>query len=173
VDGCIIGGPAWEPGKTWLYLSGEGAQPAADCFSGGPLETCIIDGPIGKASALKMCYAGYSKGTTALICAILATAEQLGVRGELEEQWSKNGSDFSQQAERRARRVTKKAWRFHGEMEEISATFSEAGMPGEFHAGAAEVYRRLARFKNAASTPELEEVLEALLQGPEPITGKL
>ena len=173
VDGSIIGGPAWEPGKTWLYLSGEGAQPAADCFSGGPLETCIIDGPVGKASALKMCYAAYTKGTTALLCSILATAEKNGVREELENQWSRDWEGFAEQAERRARRVTAKAWRFTGEMKEISATFSEAGLPGDFHTGAAEVYRRLSGFKDAEATPELEEVLEALLLEPEPITEKL
>jgi hypothetical protein len=64
---------------------------------------------------------------------------------------------------RRVRNVTAKAWRFAGEMEEISATFAEAGMPGEFHAAAADVYRRITDFKDAASTPPLEEVLTALL----------
>src|SRR5690606_25556078 len=50
VDGSIIGGPAWEPGKTWLYLSGSEAQQAAECFAAGPLETSVIGDEIGKAS---------------------------------------------------------------------------------------------------------------------------
>jgi hypothetical protein len=62
------------------------------------------------------------------------------------------------------RRVTAKAWRFAGEMDEIAATFRSAGLPGEFHAAAATLYRRLAGFKDAAATPSLEEVLAALLQ---------
>lgn len=70
VDGGIIGGPAWEPGRTWLYLSGEEAQSAADCFSAGPLEVSVIGNEIGKASALKMCFAAYTKGTTALLSEI-------------------------------------------------------------------------------------------------------
>ena len=57
----------------------------------------------------------------------------------------------------------RKAWRFAGEMDEISATFSDAGMPGGFHAAAADVYSRIAEFKDAPSTPLLDEVLTALL----------
>ena len=57
VDGGIIGGPAWEPGRTWLYLSGKEAETAAPLFSAGPLETEVIGSDIGKASALKMCFA--------------------------------------------------------------------------------------------------------------------
>jgi 3-hydroxyisobutyrate dehydrogenase-like beta-hydroxyacid dehydrogenase len=163
VDGSIVGGPAWEPGRTWLYLAGREAGRAADCFSAGPLETCVIGEEIGKAAALKMCFAAYTKGSTALLCAILATAEELGVRQELEMQWSRGGSDFAQQTQERVRRVTAKAWRFAGEMEEISATFEQAGLPGGFHAAAADVYRRIAHFKGA-ETPSLDEVLEALAE---------
>jgi 3-hydroxyisobutyrate dehydrogenase-like beta-hydroxyacid dehydrogenase len=163
VDGGIIGGPAWEAGTTWLYLSGKEAYRVADCFAAGPLQTDVVGGEIGKASAVKMCYAAYTKGTTALLCAILATAEDLGVRGELERQWSREESGFAEQTQRRVRRVTAKAWRFAGEMEEIAATFVEAGMPGGFHRAAADVYRRLADFKGRTTTPSLPQVLTALL----------
>jgi 3-hydroxyisobutyrate dehydrogenase-like beta-hydroxyacid dehydrogenase len=164
VDGGIIGGPAWEPGKTWLYLSGPRADDIAACFSAGPLGTRVLGTTIGTASALKMCYAAYTKGTTALLCAILATAETLGVREALEQQWTHDDEDFAAQASQRARRVTAKAWRFAGEMEEIAATFRDAGMPGKFHAAAAIIYRRLAQFKDSQTTPSLEEVLGALIR---------
>jgi 3-hydroxyisobutyrate dehydrogenase-like beta-hydroxyacid dehydrogenase len=164
VDGGIIGGPAWEAGRTWLYLSGEKAQAVADCFSAGPLETAIIGNAAGKASALKMCYAAWTKGSTALLCAILATAEQLDVWEELQQQWERNWPGFAEQTTKRARRVTAKAWRFAGEMDEISATFERAGVPGGFHAAAGALYRRIARFKDATSPPALEEVLAALVQ---------
>jgi 3-hydroxyisobutyrate dehydrogenase-like beta-hydroxyacid dehydrogenase len=163
VDGGIIGGPAWEPGRTWLYLSGSRAEEIAGCFSKGPLMTQVLGEAMNTASALKMCFAAYTKGTTALLAAILATAESLGVREALFEQWNRDGSDFAGQTTQRVRRVTAKAWRFVGEMEEIAATFREAGLPGDFHDGAVEVYRRLASFKSAAVTPSLEEVLTALL----------
>ena len=167
VDGGIVGEPAWEPQKTWLYLSGDKAREAASCFSEGPLETTVIGAAIGKASALKMCYAAYTKGTTALLGAILATAEVLGVREELAIQWSRDWPNFGQQSAQRVRQVTAKAWRFAGEMAEIAETFRQAGLPGEFHAAAEIVFRRLAGFKDAPSIPALEEVLKTLIQAPD------
>jgi len=163
VDGGIVGGPAWKPNSTWLYLSGEHAQTAAGYFVAGPLETCVIGDTIGKASALKMCFAAYSKGTTALLSAVLATSESLGVRTELEQQWSRDGSNFAEQAPQKVRQVTAKAWRFAGEMDEIAATLEAAGLPGEFHSAAAIIYRRMAEFKNAPTLPEIDAVLAALL----------
>ncbi len=163
VDGGIIGMPAWEPGQTWLYLSGPSADEIAACFSAGPLETRVLGATIGQASALKMCYSAYAKGTTALLAAILATAERMGVGDALYRQWGQNDPKFAGQAEQRVQRVTAKAWRFAGEMDEIAATFQAAGLPGDFHSGAAKVYRRLAQFKDAQTMPSLDEVLGALL----------
>ena len=164
VDGGVIGGPAWQPGRTWLYLSGERAQEAAACFAAGPLETAVIGPEVGKASALKMVYAAYSKGTTALLCGVLAAAEALEVREELEAEWSRHGSRFAEEAQNRVTRVTAKAWRFAGEMEEIAATFEGASLPGGFHRAAAELYRRIAGFKDG-TLPGLAEVLDALCAG--------
>ena len=164
VDGGIIGGPAWQPQSTWLYLAGPQAEEAAECFAVGPLETRILGEEIGTASALKMCYAAYTKGTTALLCAILATADRLGVREALYEQWNQDEADFAEGVDRRVRGVTAKAWRFAGEMEEIAATLDAAGLPSGFHLAAADVYRRLAPFKGAPETPTLEAVLAALLE---------
>ena len=164
VDGGIIGGPAWEPDRTWLYLSGPRARDVAECFSAGPLMTHVLGATIGTASALKMCFAAYTKGTTALLCATLATAESLGVRQALYQHWSHDDPGFEEQTSQRVRRVTAKAWRFAGEMEEIASTFSAAGIPGDFHSAAADIYRRLAQFKDAPTTPTLEDVLGALLQ---------
>ncbi|MEJ2013896.1 MAG: DUF1932 domain-containing protein [Anaerolineales bacterium] len=163
VDGGVIGGPAWQPGETTLYLSGELAGSVASCFSAGPVATRILGASVGRASALKMCFAAYSKGTTALLCAVLAAAESLGVRGELEHEWNRDGAGFSDQAEGRARRVTRKAWRFAGEMEEIESTFISAGLPAGFHSAANDVYQRMSHFKGREPLPSLEEVLLSLI----------
>lgn len=163
VDGGIIGGPAWKPKETWLYLSGEHAHEIASCFSKGPLEAKIIGDEIGKASALKICYAAYSKGTTALLSAVLATAESLGVREELYRQWDTGDPGFSEQVNRKVRSVTAKAWRFEGEMKEIASTFDEVGLPDGFHQAAREVYYRMAKFKDSSETPALNDAIKALL----------
>jgi 3-hydroxyisobutyrate dehydrogenase-like beta-hydroxyacid dehydrogenase len=164
VDGGIIGSPAWKPGTTWLYLSGTNASEVANCFKAGPLDTRIIGTSIGKASALKMCYAANTKGTVALLAAILATAETLAVRKELFEHWKREDPAFPEQVQRRIQGAAPKAWRWAGEMEEISKTFSEAGAPGEFHAAAANIYQRLARFKDSKTPPTPEEILAALTE---------
>ena len=64
VDGGIIGPPTTVRSRTWLYLSGDWAAGVASCFSAGPIETEVLEGPIGRASALKMCFAAYSKGSS-------------------------------------------------------------------------------------------------------------
>lgn len=160
VDGGVIGGPAWTPG-TRLLLSGRRASDAAAAFAAGPLETEVLGPELGTASALKMAYASVTKGTTALLVAALAAAEGHGVRAALLRQWDLDEPGAGDARSERARRVTRKAWRFAGEMEEIAATFEAAGVPGGFHAAAAELYRRLATFKDAAEPPALAEVLAA------------
>jgi len=170
VDGGLIGGPARKPGSTFLYLSGRAAGQVAACFAGGPLETEIIGDEIGKASALKMCYAANTKETTALLCAVVAAAEQMGVRNELEKQWSLDDPDFTVQTLDRIRRVTTKAWRFSGEMDVSASTFYAAGLPDGFHLAASEIYQRITKFKGADPLPKVGDVLDALLH-PDEVEG--
>jgi 3-hydroxyisobutyrate dehydrogenase-like beta-hydroxyacid dehydrogenase len=163
VDGGIIGGPAWTPNETWLYLSGEHAHEIVSCFSDGLPNIKVIGDEIGKASGLKMCYAAYSKGTTALLAATLAIAKSLGVHQELYELWDADDAGFSQRVGRRVSRATAKAWRFEGEMLEIASTFQNEGLPAGFHEAAAEIYHRMADFKDIRENPPLEHVLKSLL----------
>lgn len=162
VDGGIIGGPAWEPDSTWLYLSGDDAQRVADCFKDGLLQTEVISTQVGDASSLKMCYAALTKGTSALLCAVMGAAEGLGVREHLQRQWDRDELGSAEHNSQRVRRVTAKAWRFSGEMEEIASTFEGTGQPGGFHRAAAEIFSRMEGFKGRKQPPQLEEVLTAL-----------
>jgi 3-hydroxyisobutyrate dehydrogenase-like beta-hydroxyacid dehydrogenase len=162
VDGSVIGGPAWGHG-TILYLSGQEALRVADCFLAGPLRTELIGEQPGRASALKMCYGAYTKGSRAMLLGILGTAQSLGVRDVLEQQWERDDPNLLKQNTQRLGRVTAKAWRFEGEMKEIATTFARAGLPDGFHLAAADIYGRLADFKGREVAPELAEVLSALL----------
>ena len=163
VDGGIIGPPAWEPGLARLYLSGGEADAVAALFAGGPLEAVAIGPEPGAASALKMAYAAYTKGTSALLAAILALAEREGVADALRDEWALSQPDLASGGEARALGSAAKAWRFAGEMEEIADTFAAAGLPDGFHRAAAEVYRRLRDFRDAPEPPALEDALAALL----------
>ena len=163
VDGSIVGPPAWQSGSTRFYLSGARAAEIADLFDGTLTEAIVIGDEIGRASALKMVFAAQTKGFTALVSAIQAAAESLGVRAELDKEWERRDPEAVANTRKRVRGVTEKAWRFAGEMQEIEATFETAGVPGGFFAAAHEVYQRMAHFKDAEELPGLEQVLGALV----------
>ena len=160
VDGCVIGLPATERGQTWLYFSGSYAEEAAAFFTAGPLEAEVLPGPIGRASALKMCFAAHAKGLAALRATVLAAAAELGVAGELERQWGRSNTSHAA-AVKSVQHTAPKAWRFVAEMHEIAATLESVGLPGGFHLAAAEIYGRLAPFKGV-SKPELADTLRVL-----------
>ncbi|MCC6236963.1 MAG: NAD(P)-dependent oxidoreductase [Dehalococcoidia bacterium] len=164
VDGGIIGGPAWRAGTTRLYLSGERAAEVAAVFEGSPLETSVLDGPVGAASALKMAYAAYSKGSAALVAGILALATHEGVHDALLEEWARREGRLARDHERMIGAAVPKAWRYVGEMDEIAATFAAAGLPSGFHEAASALYRRLERYKDAAPPPPTAEVIAELLR---------
>ena len=164
LDSGIIGPPPRVPGSTRLYLSGARAGVIASLFARGPLEAIVIDGGPGAASALKMAYAAYTKGTAALLMAIRALAAQAGVDDALLREWERSQPQLAAQAERAVRSNTPKAWRFVGEMEEMAATFERSGLPGGFAQAAAEIYRRLAPYKDSPVPPPLADVLKALIE---------
>ena len=160
VDGGIIGGPPEQPGNgTRLFLSGPEARRVAQVFEGGPLEVVVLDAPVGAASALKMAYAAWTKGTAALLANILALAEREEVLEALQAQWD---PALLRRAEGLGGAAAK-AWRWVGEMEEIAATFEAAGLPNGFHLAAAEVYRRLGQFKDDPAAPGGAELARHLL----------
>ncbi|MCY3780724.1 MAG: DUF1932 domain-containing protein [Chloroflexi bacterium] len=164
VDGSIIGPPAWKAGTTRFYLSGASADQVAALFDDSVTDARVIGSEIGQASALKMVFAALTKGSAALLSAIYGTADQLGVRADLEREWAMRDPDSVEQRRNQVRGVTAKAWRFSGEMQEIAATFELAGLPPGFFEAAHEVYERMAGFKDAEDLPELEEVLASLTE---------
>jgi 3-hydroxyisobutyrate dehydrogenase-like beta-hydroxyacid dehydrogenase len=134
VDGGIIGPPPIAPGSTRLYLSGDRAEAIAQLFAGSALDARIV----GDASALKMAYAAWTKGSAALLLAAHEAAEAYGVADALDGEWAELGGSLG--AARAARE--RKGWRWVAEMEEIADTFAAAGLPDGFHRAAAEMYRR-------------------------------
>jgi 3-hydroxyisobutyrate dehydrogenase-like beta-hydroxyacid dehydrogenase len=163
VDGGIIGLPPTAHKQPTLYLSGTQAATIAALFSGTNINAEVMEGGAGAASALKMCYAAFTKGTTALLASVRALAEHEGVERPLLESWRRTLPDVPRQSENAAAAASK-AWRWTGEMEEIAASFEAAGLPDGFHRAAAEVYRRLESFKDRATPPSMAEVTEAMLR---------
>ena len=160
VDGGIIGLPSQDRGRTWLYLSGPKAAEAASYFTAGPMEVEVLGEQIGKASALKMCYAGWNKGATALAATILAAASEMSVLEELKCAWARGGPVYDD-LERQLLRAAPKAWRWAGEMCEIAATLESAGLPGGFHHAAEDLYERLRALKDSSEV-RIKDVLSGL-----------
>ena len=172
VDGGIIGPPAVAAGTTRLYLSGLGAAEVAARFEGSVLDARPVPGGPGTASALKMAYAAWTKGTSALLLAVAALARANGVDGPLAEEWEMSQPGLVDRLADAADSVAPKAWRWSGEMAEIADTFAAAGLPDGFHRAAAAVYRRLEGFKDAAGL-EVADALAALAAEPTEHPGAL
>jgi 3-hydroxyisobutyrate dehydrogenase-like beta-hydroxyacid dehydrogenase len=163
VDGGIIGSPVKRSGTTRLYLSGARACEVAELFSRSMLDVRTIGPEPGMASALKVAYAAWTKGTDAMLLAIRAYASHEGVDNALLEEWRISQPQLENRCQRAATVATPKAWRYVGEMEEIAEAFARAGLPEGFHKAAAELCRRLEAFKDRTDpAPEIAEVIEAL-----------
>ena len=138
VDGGIVGSPPREAGTTRLYLSGDEADTVAELFAGSVLDARVVP----NASAVKMAYAAWTKGTAAMLLAIRELARREGVEEALLEEWALSQPLLPERHAQAERSAEAKGWRWVGEMEEIAASFEADGLPGGFHRAAAEVYRR-------------------------------
>jgi 3-hydroxyisobutyrate dehydrogenase-like beta-hydroxyacid dehydrogenase len=173
VDGGIIGAPPALAGTTRLYLSGE--EEAADAaravralFDGTRLDARVITtGPF-TASAVKMAYAAWTKGSGALLLAARALAEAEGVSDALLAEWALSQPALADRVRGAAVSASTKGWRWVGEMEEIAATMAAAGLPDGFHQAAAEVFRRSPAVRPGQSGDgTVADVIAALPDRPE------
>lgn len=161
VDGGIVGAPP-APGKSGrIYLSGSKATEVASLFEGSEVNAIDMNGPVGKASALKACYASWTKGTWALLASIYAVAQAEGVDDALRAQWSQTYPDLVTQLDAPSLNPAK-AWRWISEMEEIALAYKTAGMPEGFFLSAADLYRRLEQYKDDPSKPSINKVSASL-----------
>ncbi len=163
VDGGIIGPPPHAHGTTRFYLSGAASGRVADACAGTALTPVVVSARPGDASAVKMAYAAWSKGSAALLLAARALARAEGVEAELVHEWSLSQPELRDTAVQAARSATAKGWRWVGEMDEIAATHAAAGLPDGFHRAAGEVFARAPRLPAGEDgDTALELVLAAL-----------
>jgi 3-hydroxyisobutyrate dehydrogenase-like beta-hydroxyacid dehydrogenase len=162
-DGGIIGPPITQGRETKLYLAGPHTDEAAQLFNGSPVQTIILDGPDDAASALKMCYAAWTKCTIGLLANIRALAGALDVEEALLDEWNRSQPGLADRSENNVRNSAFKAWRWIAEMNEIADSFKHAGLPDDFHRGAAHVFERQASFKNDRH-PQLAAIIDAMIE---------
>ena len=150
VDGSISGGPPTPDRPVRVYVCG----PRADEVRGPWLDVVRLPGPVGRASALKMCTASMYKGSTALVLQAMQTARRHGVLAEFladtARAWPADVPGWPQDVALAAT----KAGRFVDEMHEIARTQAEAGLAPQLFDGVAAAYARVARTPLGARAPE-------------------
>ena len=165
VDGGIIGAPPRSPGDSRLYLSGQRAVEISQLFAGTALGARVMGDEPSAASAIKMAYAAWTKGTAALILAIRALARAENIEETLLAEWELSQPTLATRSHSAAHSAAAKGWRWVAEMEEIAATMAAAGLPPGFHQAAATIYTRVPHPTDSAPTsePSLKTVIDALL----------
>ncbi len=153
IDAGIIGMP---PGRAKgegprFYVSGPDTAPMT-ALDGKGFQVIPMGGEIGQGSAIKMTYAGLTKGTWTLHAAVLLAAKQMGVAEALLREFEGSQSEALGKMRATLPFIPADSARWVGEMEEISKAFSDAGVSPDFHEGAAEIFRLLARTPFAAET---------------------
>lgn len=151
IDAGIIGMAPGKGAAPRFYVSGpdHGLMLPLD---GKGIQVVGMGDKIGQGSAIKMAYAGLTKGTWTLHTAVLLAAKQLGVAEALlaEFEYSQEAALASMRA--RVPFIPADSARWVGEMEEIAQTFEDVGVTSGFHEGAAEIFRVLERTPFATKT---------------------
>lgn len=161
LDGSIIGLPP-QPGKAGpkLYISGDGADRSAVLATHG-LHVRRIEGPIGAASALKMCYAGINKGFTGLGTAMLLAAIGSGADQSLRREMAESNPDLDRKLSGAIPDMYAKAYRWVAEMEEIAAFLGEDDPASQIFRGMAGLFQKMAddRAGGGALAGQLDDLL--------------
>jgi 3-hydroxyisobutyrate dehydrogenase-like beta-hydroxyacid dehydrogenase len=143
VDGGIIGGPPRPGYSPTIYASGPTAGQTAVLRDWG-IDWRVVDGPVGAASALKMSYAGITKGTTAIASAMLLGAARFGCGEALIAELTESQPEMLARFREGIPRMYDKAYRWVAEMEEISDFLSGNPPSRDIYAAVARLYANLA-----------------------------
>lgn len=159
VDGAIMGGPPTENYSPRIYLSGKLSE-KFNFLNGKGIELMVLKGSDFKASATKMVYASITKGSKALVAGALIAAKKNNVYDELMEELKYSEEYFSLVAKNQIPSIKHKAYRWVGEMNEISLTYKESGLTGGFHSEAENVYELIKNLPEGKL--EIDEIINQI-----------
>jgi 3-hydroxyisobutyrate dehydrogenase-like beta-hydroxyacid dehydrogenase len=140
VDVSIIGGPPRPGYCPHFYVSGSQAPNFAEVGRFG-LDVRLLDGEVGQASGIKMCYAAMTKGSWALYSQLLIAAELMGLTEPLLAEFQSGQSSVLERMKRTIPTVPPRARRWVSEMEEIRDTFDYLGLTPLIFQGVSDIYR--------------------------------
>ena len=140
VDVSIIGGPPRLGYSPHFYVSGSQAPNFAEVGQFG-LDVRLLDGEVGQASGIKMCYAAMTKGSWALYSQLLIAAELMGLTEPLLAEFQSGQSSVLERMTRTIPTVPPRARRWVSEMEEIRDTFDHLGLTPLLFQGVSDMYR--------------------------------
>lgn len=143
VDVGIIGLPPKEGASPFLHASGPEAAKFGVLNDFG-ITVNVIDGPVGAASALKMSYAGITKGISALGSMMMLAATRAGVAEMLRGELDRSHPAFITNFQRAIPDMFDKAYRFDGEMKEIADFVDEDPQARQMYQAISEFYTRIA-----------------------------
>tara|TARA_B110000438_G_scaffold192875_1_gene184467 strand:+ start:869 stop:1717 length:849 start_codon:yes stop_codon:yes gene_type:complete len=145
IDGGIIGGPPISNKFPRIYVSGIHSKVFMELNNLG-MEVIDMSGEIGDASAIKMAYASITKGYSSLLIAAVTLAIKTNnfdaFMDELKFSQPKVFNDL-----KNLKSIPSKAHRWIGEMTEISNTFIDNGVTGNFHKGSFDIYTKVSDSK--------------------------
>jgi 3-hydroxyisobutyrate dehydrogenase-like beta-hydroxyacid dehydrogenase len=144
VDAGIIGQPP-KPGDAGprIYTSGP-AAPRVVALRDYGLDIRVLAGSPAAASALKMSYAGITKGTQAIGAAMMLAATRAGSADDLLAELQSSQKEMFGWLKRQLTMMPPKAYRWVAEMDEIAGFVGDDPAARELYEGAAEFYERFA-----------------------------
>jgi len=161
VDAGIIGAPPKDNDAGPRFYASGAAAPRFSALRQYGLDVRVLDGALSAASALKMSYAGITKGTQAIGAAMMLAATRAGSAEALFEELSFSQKEMLAQFKQQLPMMPAKAYRWVAEMQEIAGFVGDDPAANELYQGAAHFYRRIA--EDFASDKKAVAALKAFL----------
>ena len=142
-------------------MSGENVEAALDLAVEG-ISVRTVSGGVGRASNLKMLYAGINKARFSLYALIATAAEASGLTKDLFAELEYSQTDVLDYMRNTIQRLPADSERWAPELREIAATMRAIGVSGEMHDGAAWILNLMSRTSFASETRQTIDINRSL-----------
>ncbi|WP_420000434.1 DUF1932 domain-containing protein [Streptomyces boninensis] len=161
VDGAVVGSPPSDSKRARLYLSGPAAAltEVAEIFADSAVHTHLLEGGLGRASALKLSYSSYQKTSRVLVGVAYALATEYGVEDELLDIAQGRTNSYLSETDY-VPKTAARAWRWSPELREAASALAAVNLPPDLVEAAARVMGHWATAKDRSMN--MREALDLL-----------